>query len=117
MKTRYYMIGAALCSTMGLGLTSCNNDSFLDVDQYEIIANDAMFENDDNAKKGLNGVYDMLFPNGTQVNGKNIYDGDWGFKPNLFTLVQQSFLMVGAMYMQVSLVPMTISQVWRQQIR
>ena len=85
MKTRYYMIGAALCSTMGLGLTSCNNDSFLDVDQYEIIANDAMFENDDNAKKGLNGVYDMLFPNGTQVNGKNIYDGDWGFKPNLFT--------------------------------
>ena len=85
MKTRYYMIGAALCSTMGLGLTSCNNDSFLDVDQYEIIANDAMFENDANAKKGLNGVYDMLFPNGTQVNGKNIYDGDWGFKPNLFT--------------------------------
>ena len=79
------MIGAALCSTMGLGLTSCNNDSFLDVDQYEIIANDAMFENDANAKKGLNGVYDMLFPNGTQVNGKNIYDGDWGFKPNLFT--------------------------------
>lgn len=85
MKTRYILFSTALCSAMGLGLTSCNNDSFLDVDQYEIIANDAMFENDDNAKKGLNGVYDMLFPNGTQVNGKNIYDGDWGFKPNLFT--------------------------------
>ncbi len=70
---------------MGLGLTSCNNDKYLDVDQYDVIASNAMFENDANAKKGLNGVYDMLFPNGTQVNGKNIYDGDWGFKPNLFT--------------------------------
>jgi len=78
MKTRYYMIGAALCSTMGLGLTSCNNEDFLDVNQYEVVASDASFENDANAKKGLNGVYDMMFPNDS-------YDGDWGFKPNLFT--------------------------------
>ena len=72
------MIGAALCSTMGLGLTSCNNEDFLDVNQYEVVASDASFENDANAKKGLNGVYDMMFPNDS-------YDGDWGFKPNLFT--------------------------------
>ena len=85
MKTRYIIFSAALCSAMGLGLTSCNNDKYLGVDQYDVIASNAMFENDANAKKGLNGVYDMLFPNGTQVNGKNIYDGDWGFKPNLFT--------------------------------
>ena len=70
---------------MGLGLTSCDNDEFLNVDQYDIIATNAMFENDANAKKGLNGVYDMMYPNGEQVNGQNIYDGDWGFKPNLFT--------------------------------
>ena len=67
-----------MCSVTGLGLTSCNNDEFLEVDQYEIVSSDAMYENDANAKKGLNGVYDMLFPNDT-------YDGDWGFKPNLFT--------------------------------
>ena len=78
MKTRYIFLGAALCSAMGLGLTSCDNDEFLEVNQYTIIASDAMFENDANAKKGLNGVYDMMFPNDT-------YDGDWGFKPNLFT--------------------------------
>ena len=63
---------------MGLGLTSCNNEKFLEVDQYDIIASNAMYESDANAKKGLNGVYDMVFPN-------DDYDGDWGFKPNLFT--------------------------------
>ena len=78
MKTRYILLCAALCSTMGLGLTSCNNEVFLNVDQYDIIANNAMFENDANAKKGLNGVYDLMYPSGD-------YDGDWGFKPNLFT--------------------------------
>ena len=78
MKTRYILLSAALCSVTGLGLTSCNNDDFLEVDQYEIVSSDAMYENDANAKKGLNGVYDMLFPNDN-------YDGDWGFKPNLFT--------------------------------
>ena len=78
MKTRYILFSTALCSAMGLGLTSCNNDKFLEVNQYEIVAMDAMYENDANAKKGLNGVYDMMFPN-------DDYDGDWGFKPNLFT--------------------------------
>jgi len=63
---------------MGFGLTSCDNDEFLEVDHYDIIASDAMYETDANAKKGLNGVYDMVFPN-------DDYDGDWGFKPNLFT--------------------------------
>ena len=76
MKTRYFIIGSALF--MGFGLTSCDNDEFLEVDQYEIVSSDAMYENDANAKKGLNGVYDMMFPNDS-------YDGDWGFKPNLFT--------------------------------
>ncbi len=78
MKTRYIIFSAAVCGAMSLGLTSCDNDEFLEVNQYTIIASDAMYENDANAKKGLNGVYDMMFPN-------DAYDGDWGFKPNLFT--------------------------------
>ena len=73
-------------SMTGLGLTSCDNDEFLDVDLYDVIASDAMFENDANAKKGLNGVYDMMFPNDAKdAAEKDLYDGDWGFKPNLFT--------------------------------
>ncbi len=78
MKTRYIIYGAALCSVMGLGLTSCDNEDFLEVDQYDIISSKAMYENDASAKKGLNGVYDMMYPDDN-------YDGDWGFKPNLFT--------------------------------
>ena len=78
MKTRYFIYGAALCSVMGLGLTSCDNEDFLEVDQYDIISSKAMYENDASAKKGLNGVYDMMYPDDN-------YDGDWGFKPNLFT--------------------------------
>ena len=78
MKTRYYIFGAALCSMMGLGLTSCDNESFLAVDKYDSIDPSGLFEKDANAIKGLNGVYDMMYPN-------DDYDGDWGFKPNLFT--------------------------------
>ena len=86
MKTKYFIFGTALCGVMTVGLTSCDNDEFLNVDQYDVIASDAMFENDANAKKGLNGVYDMMFPNDAKDAGNNdLYDGDWGFKPNLFT--------------------------------
>ena len=63
---------------MGLGLTSCDNESFLSVDKYDSIDPSGLFEKDANAIKGLNGVYDMMYPN-------DDYDGDWGFKPNLFT--------------------------------
>ncbi len=78
MNTRYFLFGTAVCSLMTMGLSSCNNEEFLNVDQYDIIDKSAMYENDKNAKTALNGVYDMLFPNDS-------YDGDWGFKPNLFT--------------------------------
>ncbi len=62
MKTRYYIFGAALCSMMGLGLTSCDNDEFLDVTHYSMLAGDAMFENDAHAIKGMTGCYDQLLP-------------------------------------------------------
>ena len=62
MKTRYFILGAALCGTMGLGLTSCNNDKFLDVTHYSLLSSDALYENDANAIKGMTGCYDQLLP-------------------------------------------------------
>ncbi len=77
MKTKY-IFGTLFCGMLAFGFSSCDNDEFLNVDQYNIIPQSQMYENDENAKTGLNGVYDMMFPNGA-------YNGDWGFKPNLFT--------------------------------
>ena len=62
MKTRYFILGAALCGTMGLGLTSCNNDKYLEVTHYSMLAGDAMFESEDNIIKGMTGCYDLLLP-------------------------------------------------------
>ena len=78
MKTRYFIFGAAVCSLMGASLTSCDNDEFLNVDLYDKIDPTGLYEKDANALKGLNGIYDMMYPDDN-------YDGDWGFKPNLFT--------------------------------
>ena len=62
MKTRYFILGAALCSVMGLGLTSCNNDKFLEVTQYSMLPSEALYENDANAIKGMTGCYDQVLP-------------------------------------------------------
>lgn len=77
MKTKYYIFGAALCSVMGLGLTSCNNEDFLDVKQYDILDISSQFEGDDNARMGLTGIY--------AYNHASSEDDSWGFKPQLFT--------------------------------
>ena len=64
----------------GLGivaLSSCNNDDFLDVPQYDILDISAQFEGDDNARLGLNGIY--------AYNNVSQQDNSWGYKPNLFT--------------------------------
>ena len=64
----------------GLGvvaLSSCNNDNFLDVPQYNIVGMESQFEGDDNARLGLNGIY--------VYNNVSHEDDCWGFKPNLFT--------------------------------
>src|SRR5574344_170012 len=63
-----------------LALTSCDNDKFLDVTQYDKVASTAMYESDANAIMGMNGVYDLMQPDEDGTG-----DGDWGFKPNLFT--------------------------------
>lgn len=76
MKKIYKFISAVCLG--GLALTSCNNDEFLTVNQYDIIDINAEFENDENALMGLTGVYDLMNP-------CDAPDGDWGFKPNLFS--------------------------------
>ena len=77
MKTRYFILSAALCSVMGLGLTSCNNEEFLDIPQYDIVEISTQFEGDNNARLGLNGIY--------AYNNVSTQDNSWGYKPNLFT--------------------------------
>lgn len=81
MKTKYFIFGTAVCSLMGFGLASCNNDKFLNVPEYGIVPAESMFDGDDNAKMALIGVYDMMVPDGDEATNT----GDWGFKPNLFT--------------------------------
>jgi hypothetical protein len=64
----------------GLGivaLSSCNNEDFLDVPKYDILDIESQFENDDNARLGLNGIY--------AYNNVSKEDNSWGYKPNLFT--------------------------------
>ena len=64
-----------------LAMTSCDNDKFLDVPQYDIVASSYMFADDANAEMAMNGIYDMMLPDGDEATNT----GDWGFKPNLFT--------------------------------
>ena len=79
MKTRYFILGTALCGMMGLGLTSCNNDEYLDVTQTTILASSAMYQDDDHALAALTGCYDMMLPSNTSG-----HNGD-PFKPYIFT--------------------------------
>ena len=51
MKAKY-IFGTLVCSAMALGFTSCDNDEFLNVTQYNVVEMSAMYENDANAKRG-----------------------------------------------------------------
>jgi tetratricopeptide (TPR) repeat protein len=73
-KSIYSLIAGALVLA---GFSSCNNEKFLDVTQYDIVSIDAQFESDTNARLGLNGIY--------AYNNVSQQDNSWGFKPNLFT--------------------------------
>ncbi len=63
-----------------LVLTSCGDtfDKFLDVAQYDKVDVEGEFLTEEGALAGLTGVYDLMNPNDGP-------DGDWGFKPNLFS--------------------------------
>ncbi len=85
MKNKIKLLYAVVGVLSFIGFTSCNNDDFLTVDHYSILAADQMFKTDADAKAGLVGCYDLMLPSGdVDGDGNADYDGDWGFKPNLF---------------------------------
>ncbi len=58
--------------------TSCSKD-YLNVDRYDIIQPEVLFSSEENIMQGLNGVYDMLYPD---KNGVDIQQ-NWNFKPQI----------------------------------
>ncbi len=75
-KIKYTMISAALVA-LSLGFAGCDSEKFLDVNHYDILPADAMFADESSAQTGLNGIYDMLFPDDN-------YASAWNYKPQLF---------------------------------
>ena len=47
-----------------LGVSSCDNEEFLNVTHYSMLEGDQMFASDDNAIKGMTGCYDLLHRRG-----------------------------------------------------
>lgn len=85
MKTKYFIYGTALCGLMGLGLTSCDNDKFLDVPHGNILPADAIFDTDEAAIAALTGCYDLMLPSQTKDFAGNAVHNDDPFKPYVFT--------------------------------
>ncbi len=80
MKNIAKYISVLGCGLLALGaFTSCDNDEFLTVTEYSKLPMDYMYQSDDNAKQGMTGVYKLMVPY------DGVGNGDWGFKPNLFT--------------------------------
>lgn len=72
------------CGFILLGFGSCKEE-FLEVENYSVLDADQMFKTDEDAKAGLVGCYDLMLPSGDiDGDGNADYNGDWGFKPNLF---------------------------------
>ncbi|MBQ8711555.1 MAG: RagB/SusD family nutrient uptake outer membrane protein [Prevotella sp.] len=70
---------------MGLGLTSCDNDEFLDVPHGNILPADAIFDTDEAAIAALTGCYDLMLPSQTKDFAQNAVHNDDPFKPYIFT--------------------------------
>ena len=49
------------------GLSSCDNEEFLNVTHYSILEMSTMYESDANAKAALNGCYDLMLPSNTET--------------------------------------------------
>lgn len=85
MKNKIKLLYAVVSVLTIVGISSCNNDEFLTVDHYSILPADQMFKSDADAKAGIAGCYDLMLPSGdVDGDGNADFDGDWGFKPNLF---------------------------------
>lgn len=61
------LIFGLVAGAMAYGMSSCDNDEFLDVTHYTMLEGDQMFASDANAIKGMTGCYDLLHRRG----GKN----------------------------------------------
>ena len=67
------------------GLSSCNNDKFLEVPHGNIISSDAIFASDDAALATLTGCYDLMLPSqNTDFAGNEVHNSD-PYKPYVFT--------------------------------
>ena len=67
------------------GLSSCNNDKFLEVPHGNIIPSDAIFASDDAALATLTGCYDLMLPSQTtDFAGNEVHNSD-PYKPYVFT--------------------------------
>lgn len=79
MKKSFYHI--LLLSALTLGTTS-SCDDYLEVDHYDFLPEDFMYQNETNIKSGLYGIYDTFYTyQGSDNSGD---DTTWGFKPNVF---------------------------------
>lgn len=61
------------------GLSSCGED-FLEIDHYDILEPDVLFKSEKNIIAGLNGVYDMFYP---EWQNASDVQKSWNIKPQL----------------------------------
>ena len=73
------IIISLLSGTLLLATTGCSD--YLDVDHYDILPGDYMFQSEDNVQGGLIGLYDTFYP--SKEDNEAGSDGSmWGFKPH-----------------------------------
>lgn len=77
MKKQIYCLAMAAIS-LG-GLSSCGED-FLKIDHYDILEPDVLFQSEKNIVQGLNGVYDMFYP---EWQNASDVQKSWNIKPQL----------------------------------
>jgi len=79
MKMKKYFIQYVLAGASLLFAGSCG-EKFLEVDYYNILPSDFMYDNEANILAGLNGIYDTFYPDKNGAGDAVV----WGFKPQAF---------------------------------
>lgn len=81
-KSIYGLIAGALVLT---GISSCDNEKFLEVSHGNVIPSEAIFASDDAALATLTGCYDLMLPSQTtDFAGNEVHNSD-PYKPYVFT--------------------------------
>lgn len=75
-KSLYCLIAGTMVLA---GLSSCNNDKYLEVTHYAILPQESAYESDENALASLTGCYDLMLPSATSGHNAD------PFKPYVFT--------------------------------